>query len=119
MISDTLFDAQKEIVGYLAGDTYTGETRQKIERLLEDMDVVRNLPEFDTPPWRTPPPRRTAQEIIASFRPPAGAEALVSASFEPAPEPQTATPVSPGMKGGTQAFEDALPALKSGWKIKP
>lgn len=56
MISDVLFDAREEILGYLKDeDEYGGEeTRQRIGEVILAMDKLRISPGFDLPPWSPP-----------------------------------------------------------------
>lgn len=69
MISDVLFEAESDIVNYLhVCEFYYGPLRKRIESLLEEMDAVRRLPNTDLPPGWPEQPRRTAAEIIESFR---------------------------------------------------
>lgn len=65
-LSDALFEAELEAVSYLERDG--GDLRERIERLLEEMDAVRMLPGFDTPPDCPAPPGRSAEQIIAHFQ---------------------------------------------------
>lgn len=66
-VSDVLFEAEKTIVFHLRNYS-EGDTKQKVERLLEEMDAVRCSPGFDTPPFRETPPKRTAHEIVELFQ---------------------------------------------------
>jgi hypothetical protein len=88
-ISDVLHDAEKGLSFYLKKSD-GGTFKERLKSLLEEMDAIRFLPGFDTPPDRPAPPKRTAKEIIEDFT----SDDTVSEAFNRASEAQP-TPIAP------------------------
>lgn len=66
-LSDVLIQAEDDIVYWLTAHDYGNEVRERIEKMLEEIDAVRLLPGLDTPPNSLAPEKRSATQIVTAF----------------------------------------------------